>query len=141
MDKQDREFVAERYDNSTLFLKDVNAPKDVPICTINKNEILFNKGGVKIGNVGQVFCNKEKNDEVRLIIDLPEDKKWNSAVKKRHPIRWKLGLIGKSTPSSLSIGFTKDKTTVQEILSFFNEIGVDCTENKSPTYELIYLNS
>lgn len=104
-------------------------PNRKAIARLNPKEIFFHdKGAIKYAKIDFVEI-KNNSNETAFTVFVCENKNWNETQKRKHPIRWKLNLISKSEPFSRVLGKTIDKPSIDKLISFFTEKGVEIRHN------------
>ncbi|GEM_PF-4374169 len=130
MKKNNTEFIVKDMTSCEgLMLKDTNNLNGNALCSIDENEVLSMKGCIKLQNIEKVTFTETSN-KTTFYISVRENKQWNEHNEKKHPIRWKLGLIHKSTPETFDIGFTKDKESIEKLSNIFKKYNVPITYDK-----------
>lgn len=89
-------------------------------CTINNREIFFGKGVIPIKSISRISVGSDKKFEIYV----NENTVWNEAVKKRHPIRWRLRLISRSESYVFSLGICQSAEDEAVLIKHFNDLGV-----------------
>lgn len=89
-------------------------------CTINRREIIFGKGVIPIKRISRIWVGPDRKFEIYV----NENAVWNEAVKKRHPIRWRLRLISRSEPYVFSIGVCQSAEDEAVLIKHFNDLGI-----------------
>jgi len=93
--------------------------------SLNPKEIFFyEKGMITYKSIEKVEFNKINKSETTCTVFVAENELWNTTQKKKHPIRWKLGLIDKSEAFSRVLGKTKDKESIEKLVDFFSSKGI-----------------
>lgn len=94
-----------------------------PLCRINKNEIFFGKGAIRISNVKKLKEGAEENKNSYTIV-VKENKKWNENAKKNHPVRWSLRLISRSSEFNYCFGIVNTSSDGELLKSYFSKLGI-----------------
>jgi len=119
MSKPKKFIVKEMISCDGLMLKDVIRLDNSSFCSVDKNEMLFSKNCIKLNNVEEVVIDKGVNNLHIFMVSVKENKERNENTKKRHPIRWALGLISKSKPIVFTVGVTDDNESIKKLVEFF----------------------
>ena len=99
---------------------------------MNRDEIFFyEKGIIPYTSLRFVHLVRDQ-DKVKVSFDVNANEAWNEKQKTKHPIRWALGLIGKSKAFCRSIGYTRDKSSIEALTVFFRKknINIDWNEEQ-----------
>lgn len=119
---------SEGFDNLALIY--LRKEGDKGGASFNPKEIFFHeKGAIKYKKIDFVEIKQNDNNETTFTVFVCENKVWNETQKRKHPIRWKLNLISKSEPFSRVLGKTTDKPSIDKLISFFTEKGVEIRSN------------
>jgi len=97
-----------------------------PAASFNPKEIFFyEKGMISYKSIEKVEFKKINQNETACTVFVAIDELWNTTQKKKHPVRWRLGLIDKSEAFDRVLGKTKDHKSIDTLIAFFAEKGIN----------------
>ncbi|WP_444910315.1 hypothetical protein [Microbulbifer sp. TRSA005] len=125
------DFHVEIYSEGCLWLKKPTDVNEV-VCTISSKEIQLSggKGVLPMKNIRKILAKERPGGKAEFRVYMKENKTWNENMKKKHPVRWRLGLITKSKPKEIMLGVAKAVKDKDILIDFFREAGI-CVESVS----------